>query len=398
MKILWVKSDFLHPTTKGGQIRTLETLRRLHVRHEIHYVAFADPTDSEGPARSGEYCAHSYPIRFSVSGHSSPRFYAQLVTGLYSRLPVALQRYRCLEMERAIANLQKSVKFDALVCDFLTPSVNIPDMERFFLFQHNVETVLWQRHAENAANMLKRKYFQLQAARMRAYEESICRRVRHTIAVSAVDATWMRDQFGISRISEVATGVDIDYFRPPSAPGAGGADLVFVGSMDWLPNIEGMKWFLEQVFPLILKQRPSCTVAVVGRRPSGAIMELAHRFSGIRVTGTVDDVRPFLWGSLVSIVPIHIGGGTRLKIYEAMAAKVPVVSTTVGAEGLAVVNRENILLADAAQDFAECCLRLLDDAEARRALTGNAWDMVAARFSWESVAGSFADILQNRAS
>jgi glycosyltransferase involved in cell wall biosynthesis len=159
-----------------------------------------------------------------------------------------------------------------------------------------------------------------------------------------------------------------------------------------------MRWFLEQVFPLILKQRPSCTVAVVGRRPSGAIMELAHRFSGIRVTGTVDDVRPFLWGSLVSIVPIHIGGGTRLKIYEAMAAKVPVVSTTVGAEGLAVVNRENILLADAAQDFAECCLRLLDDAEARRALTGNAWDMVAARFSWESVAGSFADILQNRAS
>ena len=109
------------------------------------------------------------------------------------------------------------------------------------------------------------------------------------------------------------------------------ADLVFVGSMDWMPNSEGIRWFVREVFPLIVKKRPQTTFLIVGRKPPADIEAMSNE--RIKITGTVPDVRPYLWGSKVSVVPLRIGGGTRLKIYEAMAASVPVVSTRVGAEG-----------------------------------------------------------------
>jgi polysaccharide biosynthesis protein PslH len=392
MKILWVKSDFLHPTTKGGQIRTLEMLRRLHRQHEIHYVAFA--SDAEGPAQSGEYCSRAVPVPMTAPAHSSLRFYAQVAAGLFSSLPVAITRYRSEAMAQAITRLRATEDYEALVSDFLFPAVNIPDMERFILFQHNVETTIWERHCEHARDPLRRAYLKLQADRMRAYEAEVCRSARHVVAVSPVDAALMRERFGVTRISDVATGVNLEYFQPGSPPAAHTADLVFVGSMDWLPNIQAVTWFLEEVWPLILSKRPDCTVAIVGRKPPEKITAFARELSGVHITGTVPDVRPYLWGSSASIVPIHIGGGTRLKIYESMAAKVPVVSTHVGAEGLAVEDGANILFADTAAEFAGRCLHLLSDPALGRRLSENAWEMVATRFSWDRIADEFLGILE----
>ena len=132
--------------------------------------------------------------------------------------------------------------------------------------------------------------------------------------------------FGVSNVAAIPTGVDLDYFQPQSVEPV--ADLVFIGSMDWRPNDDGVGWFAREILPLIRKQRPDCTVAIVGRNPSAEMKALAD--DKVRVTGTVPDVRPYLWGSKISIVPLRIGGGTRLKIYESMAAKTPVISTLLG--------------------------------------------------------------------
>lgn len=144
MKILWVKSDFLHPADRGGQIRTLEMLKCLHTRHEIHYVAFDDGQNLEALERSSEYCSRAYPVRHSVPPHRSPRFLGQLVHGLVSPVPVAVKRYTSPRMQRQIWALLEQQKFDKLVCDFLFPAPNIPDISRSVLFQHNVESVIWQ--------------------------------------------------------------------------------------------------------------------------------------------------------------------------------------------------------------------------------------------------------------
>jgi glycosyltransferase involved in cell wall biosynthesis/ribosomal protein S18 acetylase RimI-like enzyme len=394
MKILWVKTDFLHPTTRGGQIRTLEILARLHARHQIHYVAFDDPKRPEGPERSVEYCSQAYPVPHAVPRKGSPGFIPQLVKGLFSRLPVAVGRYRSAAMARRIEALLERHRFDRLVCDFLAPAPNLTRLRDWVLFQHNVESAIWSRRADRARDPFRALYLRLQARRMHDYEGRACREAGRVLAVSRQDADLMRTLYGAFRIAVVPTGVDVDRFSPPPhAPKV--ADLVFVGSMDWLPNIDGMIFFAREILPRIRRERPGCSVAIVGRSPARAVSALAARDPRIVVTGTVEDVRPYLWGSSVAIVPLRIGGGTRLKIYEAMAAGVPVVSTAIGAEGLDVKSPENIRLADDPEGFAGACVELLVHDEVRRGQARAGLELVRARASWDAAAAVFEAALRD---
>jgi glycosyltransferase involved in cell wall biosynthesis len=284
-------------------------------------------------------------------------------------------------------------RFDSIVCDFITPAINFPSIASSVVFQHNVETMIWRRHAVNSRNLLEKAYLNLQARRMFDYERSVCRGARHVIAVSREDARLMQEIFDLKNVSSIPTGVDVERFTPARESPRG--DLVFVGSMDWLPNIDGMRFFCEEILPLIRRKRPACRLTIVGREPSREIRALAERDLLIDVTGTVADVRPYLWKSAVSIVPLRIGGGTRMKIYEAMAARIPVVSTTVGAEGLDIHPPDDILIADSAADFAAQCLELLENASARARQADLAWKLVAENFGWDSIARQFESILES---
>jgi len=394
MKILWVKADFLHPTTKGGRIRSLEILKRLHRRHEIHYVALDDPWAREGAslARASEYCSQAYPIPHWAPAFHTTGFRMQALGAMFSNLPLAVFRFRSEAMKRQIEMLMRRERFDSVVCDFLFPASNIPDLGACVLFQHNVEAVLWGRLEKHARSRLRRLYFGSQARRLQPYEAAVCRAAKRVVAVSEPDATTMRSMYGASRVAAVPTGVDLDYFKPSQDVRPSG-DLVFTGSMDWEPNVDGIHWFVDKVLPAIRRRRPNCSVTIAGRMPSRDIHRVARRDARIHVTGTVPDIRPYLWGSSVSIVPLRIGGGTRLKIYEAMAAKVPVVSTAVGAEGLDVRDGENIQIADAPAEFAERCIALLDDAVARKRMASVAWDRISSCYSWEVVSRKFEELL-----
>jgi glycosyltransferase involved in cell wall biosynthesis len=392
MKILWAKCDFLHPAVRGRQIRTLEMLKRLHRRHEIHYVGLHDGSSAEAVPRSAEYATRAYPIPHRAPPRTSAAFWAQFAGNLFSPLPLSLARYRDAGFSRAIAEVQHRESPDVLVCDFLTPAVNIADLAPWVLFQHNVETMILRRHAGNARDPLQSLYFCRQAERMFREEARVCRSVRKVITVSESDARTHQELFGLSQVPSVPTGVDLESLTPPvSRPLE--TDLVFVGSMDWLPNIDGVNYFLDEVLPLIRRRRPACTLAVVGRHPPAALYRRAEGDPNLRVTGTVEDVRPHLWSAAVSIVPLRIGGGTRLKIYESMAARVPVVSTAIGAEGLEIHPPEDIRLADTPAAFAEACLDLLDDAGGRARMAQAAWELVSSRYSWERVAGDFERLL-----
>jgi glycosyltransferase involved in cell wall biosynthesis len=395
MKTLWVNSNFMHPTTKGGQIRTLEMLRHLHRRHEIHYVAIEKSTEPEGPARASEYSFRAYPFRHHVRPKSSPLFWGELAKGLLSPVPVAVERFHPPGMREFLEGLIRKEGFDCAVVDHLAPTAYFPDLPHAVFFQHNVETVIWRRHVEHATDPLRRWYLGIQAARMFEYERRVSLEAGHIVAVSKTDADEMRRLFGVTRVTEIPTGVNIEYFQPlVEGPAGVGADLVFVGSMDWLPNVDGVLYFAREVLPLIRRKRPDCSVAIVGRTPPPKINELAVQDKYIQVTGTVPDIRPYLWGSAVSIVPLRIGGGTRLKIYEAMAAKIPVVSTTVGAEGLTVNPPDDIRIGDTPEEFAAQCLDLLADAEARHRVATAAWEMVNANFSWDHVSRCFERVME----
>jgi glycosyltransferase involved in cell wall biosynthesis len=393
MKILWVNANFMHPANKGGSIRTLGILRQLSRQHEIHYAAYENPACPEAPQLAREYAHKAYAVAHRPADKRSPRFAIELAGGLFSDVPLAVSRFHSEKMRALLENLLGRERFDRAVVDHLAISSCYPDLGRSLLFQHNVETVIWRRHVEHARNPLHRAYFRLQAGRMLEYERKVCRAAGHTAAVSAVDAELMRTMFGVQNVSVVPTGVDTEYFAPPPSAAAV-SDLVFIGSMDWLANVDGVGWFVREVLPLIRKKRPECSFTIAGRMPPPQIRELGKADPRIVVTGTVPDVRPFLWGAAVSVVPLRIGGGTRLKIYEAMAAKVPIVSTTVGAEGLEVNPPDDIRIADTAEDFAAECLELLENREAAGRIAGAAWEMVSSRFSWAQVACEFAAVLE----
>jgi len=396
MKILWVNPNFLHPTNKGGQIRTLEIVRTLHARHEIHYAALTQDPNSEGPTRASEYCSKSYAYPHAVPSKRSLAFAMQLGAGLFSEIPLAVSRFYSPQMAAGLATLIRERRFDRLVCDFLVAAPHFPDPSKFVLFQHNVETMIWRRHVEHASGAAQRTYMKLQASRMENYERRICRASGSIIAVSDVDAKTMRDLFSVDRVAAVPTGVNLGYFAPPlqlPPRPADAADLVFVGSMDWMPNIDGVDYFAKSILPLIRRHKPDCSVAIVGRDPSPATLALATTDPRFLVTGTVPDVRPYLWHSKASIVPLRIGGGTRLKVYESMAAGVPVISTTIGAEGLVYHAPLDIRIADEPQTFADQCIELLDQAAVRFSISEAALKLVTDNFSSESVGKRFEELL-----
>jgi glycosyltransferase involved in cell wall biosynthesis len=393
MKILWICPFFLHPTDRGAQIRTLGTLKELHKRHEIHFAALNDPRNLEGPQRSIEYSSRHIAVEHSAPVRGSFGMIPQLAGSIFNPMPLAVSRYSSAKLRREIDALIAAEHYDSIVCDFLAAAPNLTDLGECVLFQHNVETTIWQRHVEQCRSLLKKLFFQMQAKKMEAYEKRICRAVRHVIAVSEIDASRMKGMFGIEHVSSVPTGVDVEYFAPRGGT-LSTSDIVFCGSMDWLPNVDAVEYFLSEVLPLIRKRLPETTFTIAGRSPDERVLKAVQGLTGAHVTGRVDDMRSYLWGAKISVVPIRIGGGTRLKIYECMAAGLPVVSTTVGAEGLTYRAGTDIEIADDPRSLADSCVRLLSDDAARHAIAQQALERARKELSWEAVSREFEAILE----
>jgi sugar transferase (PEP-CTERM/EpsH1 system associated) len=397
MRILWLKTDLLLPLDKGGKLRTWHLMRHLAARHEISYLAFAPPGEPhENLAGMHEVAAHVETVPRTEVAKASAAFFARVAWHLADPLPYAVGQYRSRAYRRRVRELLAARDFDLVVADFLFPVINLPRHLPCpaVLFTHNVEAEIWRRHAETATGTVRRALYGIQHRRMLRYEGRALRRFDGLLAVSDADReTFARLYPGVERdaIYVVPTGVDVDYFSPAPSP-AESAELVFTGSMDWLPNEDAMQWFCRDVLPRIREAVPQVRLSIVGRAPTPAVLRLASSH-GVRVTGRVDDVRPYIHDAAVFVVPLRIGGGTRLKIFEAMAMGKAVVSTTVGAEGLPVTHQQDILLADNDTSFAQSVVGLLRDIDARRRLEIASRRLVAEHFDWSVVARDLDDAL-----
>lgn len=395
MRILWLKTELLHPVDKGGRIRTYQMLRELRKEHHITYLTLDDGNSAPDALEKAQEYAHDViTIPHKVAQKFGAGFYIELLGNLISPLPYFMAKYKSDEMRLAIKQIVDSGKIDLIVCDFLMPSINVPkDIGvPVLLFQHNVETMIWKRHFEVAVNPLKKAYMKRQWNRTLAYERSICSQYDAVVAVSADDAAMFEKEFGAKDVGEVPTGVDLEFFTRQVKRTEHGKQLVFTGSMDWLPNDDAINWFVKDIFPLIRKEIPEVVLTVVGRSPSESIRSIAQADSQIKVTGRVEDVRPYMADADVFIVPIRIGGGTRLKIYEAMSMQLPVVSTTIGAEGLPLENDKEIVLRDKPEEFAKAVVDLLRQTDVADNIAKMAFERVTKDFGWANAARVFADL------
>jgi glycosyltransferase involved in cell wall biosynthesis len=318
---------------------------------------------------------------------------------LLSSQPYGITKYCRPEVRRRLRSLLQQENYDVILCDFMAASGVIPWEwpTRKVLFTHNVEATIWRRHYEVATNPIWKAISRREWRSMEAAERRCLLLADRVLTVSEKD----RDDFAAildpNKLTVINTGVDVDYFQPTPTEETPNS-LVFTGSMDWLPNEDAILYLVGSILPLIQQHCPEVTLEVVGRRPSRKLQAVAEAAQCIRLTGWVEDIRPFVARGSVCIVPLRIGGGTRLKIFEAMAMGKAVVSTTVGAEGLPVRSGDNILLADTPNDFAASVISLLRDPQQRHRLGTAARILVQENYSWPKVAESFARILSETAS
>jgi polysaccharide biosynthesis protein PslH len=398
MRILWLGTGLLLPLDKGGKLRSWHLLRHLAARHAVTFLGFSDDSSTvRDLAGMREVCEDLHTVLRRDAPKGTPRFYLDAAGHVAARLPYAVGKYRSREYRARLETLLEQ-RWDALVCDFLVPAVNMPAAVDCptVLFTHNVEAEIWRRHAETETRSLRRALLRAQWRRMRRFEEATLARFDTVLAVSEADRRTLRRLYGASLpapIRVIPTGVDTAYFAPDPSVRPDPFRLAFTGSMDWLPNEDAALHFCAEIFPRLKREEPRVSLVIVGRNPTPAVRRLATSDASIQVTGRVDDVRPHVGRAALSIVPLRIGGGTRLKIYEAMAMGRAVVSTSIGAEGLPVTPGVHVSLADDPASFADEVLRLLRDERARDAMAEAGLRLVRERYDWSAVAGIFEHVI-----
>ena len=390
MHILWVKPGGLWPLTTGGRLRSFHTVDELSRRHRLTLLTSHGPDeDPQELAARLPHCERVVSLPHRPPKLGSPRLAAAVVGSWFSELPVDMWKWRVPALRAEAARLMARGDVDVCVADFLVALSNVPLDGRVpvVLFEHNVEHVIWKRLAALERRGWRRLLLELEWRKVRRFEARACARTDLTMAVSEADRDLLARTSPGARVVAIPTGVDTSYFVPDGRPESA-AGLVFTGSMDWFPNEDGMLHFVSEILPLIRREVPGTAFTVVGRDPSPRLREAAAG-ARVHVTGRVDDVRSYVAEAAVYVVPLRVGGGTRLKIFEALAMGKAVVSTTVGAEGLPLVPGEHFIAADDPALFARAVVSLLRDPGRRRVLGDAGRRLVEERYSWPQVAREF---------
>lgn len=393
MKILWVKAGKLLPLNTGGKLRSYHIMRHLAMNHEVTYLSYYGGSRDLGyEAEIVQHLPGTVAICTSAADASPVHRFRDYLRRLPGPAPYAVSKFTAPEVRSWLAESLTSGRFDVAVCDFLSSTLNFPNPLAIpsVLFQHNVETMLWERKSRLETRWLDRVISRIECRKMWRYEPLQVRRFHHVIAVSEQDRRAMGSMVDLSHISVVPTGVDLarllyDPELRPSTP-----LVVFAGSMDWEPNIDAVEYFCADIWPRVLTVLPGAVFRIVGRDPHRRVRRLVS--ASVEVTGTVPSIVDHLRQATVLVVPLRIGGGTRLKIYEGMAMGKATVSTSVGAEGLDVQHGRTIFLADDPRQFAEALILLLRDENQRRRYEAAAAATVR-QYDWSVVAERFADVL-----
>ncbi|HEU5297781.1 MAG TPA: glycosyltransferase [Burkholderiaceae bacterium] len=393
-RLAFVSPVFLLPADTGGRIRSGNILRGLK--------GGAFDVTLIGPATEAQRRDHAQPLqalcdRFEAWQPAEPRPRWRRALDLADALPVNVVADRTQPGIAAVSRALRQVQFDVAVFDFVHAAVlQPPGLDcATVCFTHNVEAEIFQRHARQARNSLLKWVWSSQHSKMDRYERQVLAQFTSVVAVSERDAAFFSEHYGVAAPRTIPTGVDLDYFawQLPVDPGPQTPPtVVFIGSMDWAANIDGVRHFIESVWPRVHAALPHARFVVVGRNPPEALVQLGRSHAGVSFTGFVDDVRPYVREAQVAVIPLRVGGGTRIKAFEAMAMGCPVVSTTVGIEGLGVSDGEHFLCHDDPEGQARAILRVLGDAALRRGLAERARACVERHHGYRVAARAFERI------
>ena len=389
-RLLFITTRFLFPIDTGGQIRTAQILRQLNnKRFDITLVSPADRNQTKSYSTQiktvcNKFISYSHPQRKGII-----REFRRVIS-LWHRLPVSVASDKSHKLKK-ILRVEQKKDYDVIVYDFIHSAVNfIPiNSVKTVMFTHNVEQHIIEYYAKQDRSFCKSFIWRSQFKKMKRFEDDSLRYYDRIISVSEYDTDYFQSLDANFDVKTIATGVDTNYFKY-AAPNFSKV-IIFVGSMDYPANIDGVNWFLKNVWENIKNPYTESRMKIIGRYPP---QHLISRFSSdkkITFTGRVDDIYQESTGAGIFILPLRIGSGTRIKVFEALAMGIPVVSTTLGVKGLPVRDGIHFLRADTAQEFTDAIHTLFSEPEQCLRLSRQGRELVENNYTWEKIAESFAN-------
>ena len=412
MNLLLLTPQLPYPPQQGTTLRNFNIISNLAQRHTVDLITFLSP----GQKLESDSPLHQLCRRIDTVPQPVRSLSQRARDTLLSPLPDMGLRLESAEMHNLVQQRMRETHYDIVQIEGIemaqygihlrTPRVNtgirtprVSTGHKVIFDDHNCEYLLQQRNCLTDLRIPLRwiaaLYSLVQWQKLRRYEAAICRRSDAVSAVSPADADALHTLVPDVDFKVIPNGIDLDKFTPS----AGRTDvttpptLIFVGKMDYRPNIDAVLWFGRQVFPLIRQQQADVSFQIVGLNPHPRLDEL-RTVPGVEITGGVDDVRPLIQRAAVYVIPLRVGGGTRFKALEAMACGKPIVSTSLGVEGIGVQNGEQLLVADSPWEFAAATLSLLADLQGERtaALCRNARKFVELFYGWEQIVPKFDEM------
>jgi polysaccharide biosynthesis protein PslH len=385
LRVLYVTPRENWPTTTGAKLRDYYFARSLGSAYSLVLVGYAERVEETADQREALAFCERY-IRISRPARYTP---LKLLRGVLGRYPITAVNYESPALTEAVTSVLQANRFDAIHLDALHLHPLVPVIDRIqpgvpILYDwHNIDSEVMSRFAESSASLPRKLYAGFTAGRIAKLEREVLRVGAGHFVCSERERQILAAIAPQARIAVVENGVDTGAFREirrnPQP-----RDLLFVGSMDYYPNIEAVNHFATFVWPSVHQHYPDLRMTIVGSRPTPAVQALAQR-PGIKVTGMVPSVVPYYADALAAVVPLQTGGGTRLKILEAMAARVPVISTTLGAEGIPVEPGRHLLIAESPDDWLKQIARVLEQPGLADALTDSAFELVGEHYDWNAI-------------
>jgi len=394
MRILFVSTGLPIPANNGFAIRSLSIVKALASSgHELSFVSFAQRTRPESLDPLPRYCDEIDLVEQEIVSVSQGASYLRRATCLFGLKSYSIERFSSAEMRDRIASHLKARKFDIILCDSLYALVNIPQTDTPIVLNcHNAEHLIFKRYTQVEKNFFKKCYASVEARLIRNAERLGCQRAAMAMVCSNVDEGTLRHLHSNLPIHVIPNAVDTDSYHSNETRSSQDT-LLFQGGMDWYPNRDAVEFFVRSILPKVRAECPGVRFTVAGRNPPAQFAAEIGSERGVEFTGTVPDMRPYLSAATVVVVPLRFGSGTRIKILEACAAGVPVVSTAVGAEGLDLKPGKDIVLADDPTEFAQAVITLLRDRPRRDSIARQARTVIVDRYSQPILKRSLDNLL-----
>ena len=396
MKLLWISHFVPYPATGHGALqRGHHLLREAAKRHEVHLVALSPPAALLGPrdieravAELSRFASSVAVFPLPTDRHATRRALSAMLACVH---PASFWErwYRSPAMVEHLRRFARAVRVDLVHLDivFMSRYLDAVPEAPVVLNHHNVESHLLWRRAAAERSPLARAFFAREARKTTALEGTVVPRVARNIVVSDLDGDRLRALAPDARITTVANGVDVEFFRPTHGADGDAHSMAFAGGMDWFPNRDAIAFFVAELWPALVRDDPQRRMTVIGRNPPPAVLAAA-RDPRLRVLGFVDDVRPHIEAASIYICPMRVGGGTRLKILDALAMSRAIVSTDLGVEGLGLTEGEHYLRAHTPPEFVGQVRRLAADPALRHRLGEAGRALVVRRYAWPCIAES----------